>query len=211
MPLRAMAGRRRSLARAWSGCRQPCPASAVLVLLLLWMTFEPLITLDAAGCGRAALELPATEGAAEPPPRPVYHRILVPLDHTELDRWPSATPPPWPNCTAPSSTCCTWKKASPARSTAAILHRRSGSRRGSISSASRNRCAIRELRWRPPFSIRPRRGKEIVRYAREIQPDLLIMGAHGHGGLKDLIFGNTINPVRHNLEVPMLIVRPGKG
>jgi len=30
------------------------------------------------------------------------------------------------------------------------------------------------------------------------------------GGLKDLIFGNTINPVRHNLAVPMLIVRPGK-
>ena len=29
-------------------------------------------------------------------------------------------------------------------------------------------------------------------------------------GLKDLIFGNTINPVRHQLDVPMLIVRPGK-
>jgi manganese transport protein len=53
--------------------------------------------------------------------------------------------------------------------------------------------------------------KEIVRYAREVRPDLVIMGAHGHGGLKDLIFGTTINPVRHNLEVPMLIVRPGRG
>lgn len=52
--------------------------------------------------------------------------------------------------------------------------------------------------------------KEIVRFAREMEPDLVIMGAHGHGGLKDLIFGNTINPVRHNLSVPMLIVRPGK-
>ena len=49
--------------------------------------------------------------------------------------------------------------------------------------------------------------KEIVRYAREIQPDLLVMGAHGHGGLKDLIFGNTINPVRHALNVPILVVR----
>jgi manganese transport protein len=38
----------------------------------------------------------------------------------------------------------------------------------------------------------------------------VIMGAHGHGGLKDVIFGNTINPVRHDLAVPMLIVRPGK-
>ena len=58
------------------------------------------------------------------------------------------------------------------------------------------------------FSLSPK--KEIVRYAREIRPDLVIMGAHGHGGLKDLIFGNTINPVRHDLDVPMLIVRPGK-
>jgi manganese transport protein len=54
-------------------------------------------------------------------------------------------------------------------------------------------------------------GKEIVRFAREMQPDLLIMGAHGHGGLKDLIFGTTISPVRHNLNIPMLVVRPGKG
>jgi manganese transport protein len=52
--------------------------------------------------------------------------------------------------------------------------------------------------------------KEIVRYAREVQPDLVIMGAHGHGGLKDLIFGTTINPVRHKLDAPMLIVRAGK-
>jgi manganese transport protein len=52
--------------------------------------------------------------------------------------------------------------------------------------------------------------KEIVRYAHEVNADMVIMGAHGHGGIKDLIFGNTINPVRHRLEVPMLIVRPGK-
>ena len=50
-------------------------------------------------------------------------------------------------------------------------------------------------------------AKEIVRYANEVHPDLVIMGAHGHGGLKDLIFGNTITPVRHHLSVPMLIVR----
>jgi len=43
-----------------------------------------------------------------------------------------------------------------------------------------------------------------------LRPDLVIMGAHGHGGLQDLIFGNTIIPVRHDLDVPVLIVRPGK-
>ena len=60
------------------------------------------------------------------------------------------------------------------------------------------------------ISHSPDPTREIVRYAREVHPDLLIMGAHGHGGLKDLIFGTTIDPVRHNLDVPILIVRPGK-
>ena len=54
-------------------------------------------------------------------------------------------------------------------------------------------------------SLNPNR--EIVRYALRIQPDLLIMGAHGHGRLGDLIFGDTINPVRHQLNVPILVVR----
>jgi manganese transport protein len=36
------------------------------------------------------------------------------------------------------------------------------------------------------------------------------MGAHGHSGIKDLIFGATINAVRHELEAPILIVRDGE-
>ncbi|CAN5352918.1 Nramp family divalent metal transporter [soil metagenome] len=37
--------------------------------------------------------------------------------------------------------------------------------------------------------------------------DLLVMGAHGHRGFKDLIFGTTLDAVRHNVSVPVLIVR----
>jgi manganese transport protein len=47
---------------------------------------------------------------------------------------------------------------------------------------------------------------EIVRAARQIHPDLIVMGAHGHRGLKDLIFGNTINGVRHEAGAPVLVV-----
>ena len=46
----------------------------------------------------------------------------------------------------------------------------------------------------------------IVRKAREIHPDLIVMGAHGHRGLKDLMFGNTINAVRHQVDAPVLVV-----
>jgi manganese transport protein len=32
------------------------------------------------------------------------------------------------------------------------------------------------------------------------------MASHGHSGIKDLIFGTTINSVRHHVKAPLLIV-----
>ncbi len=51
----------------------------------------------------------------------------------------------------------------------------------------------------------PRRA--IIEAARLYSPGLIVMGAHGHVGIKDLIFGSTINAVRHEVAAPVLIVR----
>ena len=45
---------------------------------------------------------------------------------------------------------------------------------------------------------------EIVNY---FNCDLLVMGAHGHRAVKDLIFGTTLDAVRHNVKIPVLIVK----
>jgi manganese transport protein len=37
------------------------------------------------------------------------------------------------------------------------------------------------------------------------------MSGHGHKALKDIIFGTTINALRHELSVPLLIVRDPAG
>lgn len=50
------------------------------------------------------------------------------------------------------------------------------------------------------------RTKEIVRIVKENQADMLVIGAHGHSGVKDLIYGETINSVRHGVAIPILIV-----
>ncbi|MBS1932988.1 MAG: universal stress protein, partial [Bacteroidetes bacterium] len=50
------------------------------------------------------------------------------------------------------------------------------------------------------------RSKEIVRIIREENIDMLVIGAHGHTGLKDFIYGETVNTVRHELKIPVLIV-----
>jgi manganese transport protein len=51
-----------------------------------------------------------------------------------------------------------------------------------------------------------RRVAEIVRMVQEAEADMLIMGAHGHRGLKDLLYGETINKVRHEVKIPVLLV-----
>ena len=50
------------------------------------------------------------------------------------------------------------------------------------------------------------RVSEIVRLVNESQADMLVIGSHGHSGLKDYWHGETINAVRHEVKVPLLIV-----
>jgi len=50
------------------------------------------------------------------------------------------------------------------------------------------------------------RAKEIVRIVKETSSEMLVIGAHGHTGIKDWIYGETINTVRHELKIPVLIV-----
>lgn len=49
--------------------------------------------------------------------------------------------------------------------------------------------------------------RELVRLAKEQKVNILVMAAHGHRGLRDMLFGSTISPVRHELDIPVVIVR----
>jgi manganese transport protein len=50
-------------------------------------------------------------------------------------------------------------------------------------------------------------GKSIPKIINEGNYDLLIMGTHGHTGFKDLIFGTTVDNVRHKIDIPLFIVK----
>ena len=50
------------------------------------------------------------------------------------------------------------------------------------------------------------RAAEIVRLVKALNADMLILGAHRHTGLKDIIYGETVNTVRHEINIPVLIV-----
>jgi manganese transport protein len=48
---------------------------------------------------------------------------------------------------------------------------------------------------------------EIVKTATAAQCDLIAFAAHGHKLIGDIIYGSTIDRVRHNTEIPILVVR----
>ncbi len=181
------------------------PILAGLVTLLFWIALEPVLR-------RARLKpieplpgaLPAVVAAL---PTPAYRKIMVPLDHSALDR------PAIAHAAA---------LARPQGAKLYLLHVEEGvtsQMYGALSDTAeieQGRAyftnieeSLRgqgiEVEMVVRHSREPKR--EIVRYARELDPDLIVMGAHGHKGLKDVVFGTTINAVRHSLKTPVLVVR----
>lgn len=182
------------------------PVNLAVGALLFWLIAEPWLRRQA----------PAEARPTEPamPPRlelgvatPAYSRILVPLDHSRLD----------------AETLV--HAASLARGHGAkifLLHIEEGvtslvyGNDASTAEVEQGRQYLETLRLQVVAAgveaevIVTHGGKvsdQIVRTARAVRADLLVMGAHGHKGLKDMIFGATINEVRHAVGVPVLVVR----
>lgn len=51
------------------------------------------------------------------------------------------------------------------------------------------------------------RAAEIVRIVKEENADFIVLGGHGHTGIKDWIYGETTNQVRHKVKVPVLVIQ----
>jgi manganese transport protein len=68
----------------------------------------------------------------------------------------------------------------------------------------------RGFKSRPVLLHGPNPAGEIVSHLRQDPVDLLVVGSHGHGMVRDLLLGQTVDKVRHSLGVPMLIARPDR-
>ena len=47
---------------------------------------------------------------------------------------------------------------------------------------------------------------EIAKIIDQQHIDLLVLGAHGHKGFRDIVFGTTVDSVRHQIDIPLLVV-----
>ena len=182
------------------------PLSAGLVGLLGYVAVYPWIP-RRAPAGAPALRPPSVAV----PHASLYRRILVPLDHSELD--------------AIALRHAT-SLALPSHASLHLLHVEqdvASQLYGSLASTAEVeegrayfQAILEQLRGQGldaelqiVYAADPK--PEIVKYVEQVQPDLLVMGAHGHKGLKDILFGATINEVRHAVGVPVLIVRSEAG
>ena len=181
------------------------PILSGMALLLFWMAFEPILPRSWRALGRGKVELPERKPTTWTAPK--YRNILLPLDHSDRDG----------DAIAHAAAL-----AKAHGSTLHLLHIEEGVTSqvyGSMSSTAEVNSGedylagiVETLRvqgidagLRIIHSQNPR--AEIVRVARELRPDLIVMGAHGHKGIKDIFLGTTINAVRHELDIPILVVR----
>jgi manganese transport protein len=180
------------------------PVLSGLAFLMAWITVVPWIPALRQRFGKPSITLPRE--VAQELPIPEYRRILVPLDHSDRDR----------NAIIHAAAL-----ARPRNATLYLLHVEEGVTSqvyGSLASTAEVEAGSAYLQdivdrlekqgVRVQLAVRHSDDptSEIVSFAREIHPDLVVMGAHGHKGLKDILFGATINAVRHQINVPLLIV-----
>jgi manganese transport protein len=175
------------------------PLILAILALLCWISFSG---------GQVSVRDSKREGlnTAADLPAPVYRRILVPLDHSSRDRAAIA------------------HSAAMAKAHGSVLHLLHVEE-GATSTLFGPLASDAEIQSGEDYfrgimealaadgveaELTVAHGRnpkdEIVRAARQLRPDLIVMGAHGHRGLKDLIFGNTINGVRHEVSAPVLVV-----
>ncbi len=183
-------------AHPWFGAAL-APALAAILLLLGWVTF-------AGGRARPRPE-PASTIAADLP-APVYRNILVPLDHSGRDRAAIAHAAYLGRLHGAVLHLVHVEEGATSRlfgplASDAEVHEGEEYFQGIVQSLARQNIKA-ELTVAHGQSPKD----EIVKLARQLRPDLIVMGAHGHRGMKDLIFGNTINGVRHEVGAPVLVV-----
>jgi manganese transport protein len=139
-------------------------------------------------------------------PAPIYRRILVPLDHSSTDRAAIAHAAAMAKVHGSVLHLLHVEEGVTsalfgAQASDSEIHEGEDYFRGILDS-----LALKGIQAELTVAHGRNPKNEIVNAARALHPDLIVMGAHGHRGLKDLIFGNTINGVRHEVAAPVLVV-----
>jgi manganese transport protein len=176
--------------------------AVLLILLLLYVTFTPFI--------KRTMEKPSrlphgtTPRISDLQPA-VYKRVALTVDFSEMDDITIS------HALSQGSKEAEFILIHIVETAPAILSgEETGDMESGIDMKAMNHYVeiLRERGYNAQYKLGyGRRTKGIADIVKETNADLLVMGAHGHRGLKDMVLGETINAVRHLIKVPLLVVK----
>lgn len=138
----------------------------------------------------------------------MYRRILVPLENTEADQTILDHVCPLAKLTGASLVLVHVADGWAARNFSQLNLAASEEVRQDLAYLEERTRALQAEGFEVACSLAMGEpADEIVRLAREQQVDLIAMSTHGHRFLSDLIYGSTVDKVRHLVPVPVLLLR----
>lgn len=179
------------------------PACVAAGLLLLYITFKPII--EKRFVEKAARIPHGTSTLINIDQKPVYNRIAVCIDFTSIDSLAIRS------ALSQGGTSAHYFLIHVVETAGAMVY---GSEIADHESGEDARALeqyvhqLHENHYQAEMKIGYGNPKvRIPEMTKAFNADLLVMGAHGHNLFKDLIFGTTVDTVRHRVDIPVLIVR----
>ncbi len=178
------------------------PIAIVLIIILFYLTVIPLIKQVKS---KEAGHIHPAIATAKELSKPLYQKILVALDFSKTDNGVIQ------HALSLAQKDSEYLFVHVVESAAALVFGDETEDLESVSDEQRLENYAESMR-KQGFQIQLKVGYGnpkilIPKMAEEFNAQLLVMGAHGHGWFKDLVFGTTIESVRHKVKIPVLIVR----
>ncbi len=179
------------------------PACVATGILLLYITFKPV--LDKRRLEKNARAPHGTATVLQELSKPIYKRVAITIDFSSVDAVCIS------NAVAQGGKDATYLLVHIVETAGAIWYGSEIADRESADDKSALKNYVDQLKQQG-YSVEMEIGygnpKQIIpSIVTKFNSDLLVMGAHGHKWAKDLIFGTTVDTVRHRVDIPVLIVR----
>ncbi|MCE2994717.1 MAG: Nramp family divalent metal transporter [Cyclobacteriaceae bacterium] len=172
-------------------------------VLLLYITFKPLF--DQRRMEKNARSPHGTASVLEPLVKPNYKRVAITIDFSKVDSVSIS------NAVAQGGKEATYLLVHIVETAGAIWYGSEIADRESDDDKAALKNYAEQLQqqgYQVQVEIGYGNPKQIIpEIVTRFNSDLLVMGAHGHKWAKDLIFGTTVDTVRHRVDIPVLIVR----
>ena len=188
---------------AWIIWSTVVPVCLGAIILLIYITIKPLI--ERRQAERDAIVPHGTAAVLDVSEKPLYNRVAICIDFSGIDSLTIRS------ALAQGGNNANYLLIHVVETAGAMVYGSDIADHESSEDANALLHYVKQLQERN-FQAEMRIGygnpkRTIPKFVNEFNADLLVMGAHGHNFIKDLIFGTTVDTVRHRVKIPVLIVR----